>query len=261
MYPHHEASIQRVTDYFAAQPEVQALLLGGSIAHGYESATSDVDIAILVSETEHEQRLREGRLQFYSRDLVTYPEGYVDGKYQSMSFLRQVAEKGSDPARFAFAGSRILFSRIADLEPTLQRITRYPLEQKLSRIQRFYAQLEAWYWYVGEALRLSNRYLLNVSMDKLVLFSGRLLLTHNELFYPYHKWFLRVLADAPHRPADLLERINALYANPCTESAQELYECVRNYRAWEVSTSGWPNQFMLDSELNWLDGHTPIDDL
>jgi predicted nucleotidyltransferase len=50
MYPHHSQTIQNVTAYFQRDPEVQALLLSGSIAHGFQSPTSDVDIMIFVSE-------------------------------------------------------------------------------------------------------------------------------------------------------------------------------------------------------------------
>jgi len=46
MHLHHTQSIQNVTDYFQHDLEVLALLLGGSIPHGFETATSDVDIII-----------------------------------------------------------------------------------------------------------------------------------------------------------------------------------------------------------------------
>jgi len=49
MHPHHTASIQRVTEYFEHDPEVLALLLGGSIAHGFETATSDVGMLVSFS--------------------------------------------------------------------------------------------------------------------------------------------------------------------------------------------------------------------
>ena len=46
MYPHHSQTIQNVKEYFQREPEVQALLLSGSIAHGFHTPTSDVDIMI-----------------------------------------------------------------------------------------------------------------------------------------------------------------------------------------------------------------------
>ena len=201
MYPHHSQTIQNVTEYFQRDPEVQALLLSGSIAHGFQSSTSDVDIMIFVSDEDHQKRYQSGQLHFFNMDLCTYEGGYVDGKYLSLSFVKQVLEKGSEPARFAFEGSRILLSRVPGFEEEVCRIPTYPIVEKAKRIKRFYAQFEAWHWYCGEALKQGNSYLLGTAVSKLILFAGRLILAHNEMLYPYHKWFLRVLENAPDKPA------------------------------------------------------------
>lgn len=261
MYPHHRESIERVRAYFEAIPSVQALLLGGSLAHGFESSTSDVDIMIIVTEEEYQERLKTEQMAFYNRELCTYPEGYVDGKHLSIGFLRNVAQQGSEPARFAFAGSQVLFSRVEGLDELLQQITRYPVAQKVYRINRFFAQFEAWNWYAHEAIRLNNRYLLGVSVQKMALFGGRMVLAHNEMLYPYHKWFLRVLEGAPDKPADLVMRLREVCDQPSEQSVVAFYECVRNHRTWEVAETGWPNQFVLDSEMNWVHGMPPVDDL
>ncbi len=261
MYPHHTQSIQNVTEYFQRDPEVLALLLGGSIAHGFETETSDIDILIVVSEEDYRKRLEANQVHFFNMDLCTYPGGYVDGKYTSLSFIQQVQEKGSEPARFAFAGSCILFSRIERLEETLQQVAQYPTAEKFQRIQRLYAQFEAWHWYCQEALRLRNEYLLETSVSKLILFSGRLILAHNELLYPYHKWFLRVLEDATDKPAGMLEAIHQLTVMHISENIEALYEKVKTFQPWVTGEFSWPTQFMFDSELNWMDAKTPVDDL
>jgi hypothetical protein len=110
-------------------------------------------------------------------------------------------------------------------------------------------------------LKLDNHYLLGVSVGKLVLFGGRLILAHNETLYPYHKWFFEMLQRVDERPPDLFDVIGRLYANPTGESVDAFYETVRTFREWPDLISGWGDQFMLDSELNWLDGAPPIDDL
>src|SRR5512139_649389 len=225
MDPHHAQSIQNVKEYFQRDPEVLALLLGGSIAHGFELPVSDVDIMILVSDADHRKRLAENRVHFFSLDLCTYEGGYVDGKYINPTFVEQVKQKGSEAARFAFAGSRVLFSRIEGLEDEIRQIAAYP-EGKEERIKRFYAQFEAWHWYCQESLRLKNEYLLETSISKFILFSGRLILAHNELLYPYHKWFLRVLEDAKNQPEGLLDSIRQLNAEPTSENVEALYEKV-----------------------------------
>ena len=261
MQVHHAESIQRVTECFQHDPEVRALLLGGSIAHGFETPASDIDILILVADEDYNKRFAENRIHFFNTELTTYKGGYVDGKYFTQSFLRQVIEKGSEPARFAFAGSQILFSKINGFEQEILNAAKYPVKKKTEHIQRFYGQFEAWHWYCGEALQKGNRYLLGTSISKFILFSGRLILAHNELLYPYHKWFLKVLEGANDKPADLLDCIHDLNDNPNTENIEALYEKVKSFRPWIAGDFNWSAQFMLDSELNWLDDKTPIDDL
>jgi dTDP-4-dehydrorhamnose 3,5-epimerase-like enzyme len=56
MLPHHSQSIQNVKEYFQRDPEVQALLLSGSIAHGFQNPASDVDVMIFVSEENYQKR-------------------------------------------------------------------------------------------------------------------------------------------------------------------------------------------------------------
>jgi len=261
MHPHHTKAIQRATEYFQRDPEVQALLLGGSIAHGFETETFDIDIIIFVSDDDYKKRFAENCVHFFNTELAAYQNGYVDGKYSTRSFVQQVIEKGSEPARFAFAGSQILFSRLDGFEKEIRKAAEYPLKDKAERLKRFHAQFEAWHWYCSEALNKGNKYLLGTSVSKFILFSGRLILAHNELLYPYHKWFLKVLETAKDKPTDLLESIRNLNENPIAENIETLYEKVKSFRTWVEGDFNWPTQFMLDSELNWMDGKTPVDDL
>ena len=188
MHPHHTQSIHNVAEYFQRDPGVLALLLGGSIAHGFESPTSDVDIMIFVSDENYQQRFQKGEIHFYNKELCTYEGGYVDGKYLSLEFVKQFAAGGSEPARFAFAGS-------------------------------------------------------------------------NELLYPYHKWFLKVLEGAKDKPDDMLPCIYLLNESPIDEKIEVFYEKIRTFQPWTDTPFSWPAQFMLDSELNWMDGRTSVDDL
>jgi hypothetical protein len=263
MYPHHAETIQNLKQHFESQPQVLALLLSGSIAHGFESEDSDVDILIIVTEEEYQSRQHSRTTTFFNTSLCKYPEGifgYVDGKYLSISFIRQVAEKGSEPARFAFDGVKILFSKI-DLQEDLRRVVAYPVAEKEERIRRFRFQFEAWNWFCGEARKKNNQYLLGVAVSKLLLFGGRLILAHNEMLYPFHKWFLRVLESAPDKPDGLLPCMHKLSSERSVDNINEFYQMVGNFRDWNMDPTRWGAQFMVDSEMNWLHGHTPVDDL
>jgi hypothetical protein len=261
MEEHHKQTIINVTRHFEHDPEVLAVLLGGSLAHGFATASSDVDIVIVVPDQSFQERSTCDRLLFFSRELCSYPGGYVDGKYHSRSYLDEVRLRGSEPARFAFQDAQLLLSRGGDWAELLRQIARYPREHKADRIRRFYAQFEAWHWYAQEAVRHENHYLLALSVTKLVLFGGRLILAHNEQLYPYHKWFLRVLAQVHDKPAGMLEQIEALCRQPTLEAVEVFFETITSFREWEATAGAWPGEFLRDSEWNWLNGQTPVDDL
>lgn len=261
MYPHQQAAVERVIKHFSAQPEVLAVLLAGSIAHGFASEASDVDILIIVSDEVYQKKLEGQQTAFFDIEMAGYPGGYIDGKYLSPKFLDRVAEIGSEPARFAFADAQILFSYMDDLEQRLARVTRYPVENKLNRIQRFCAQLEAWHWYTGEAAKKQDPYLMTTAAGKLMLFGGRILLAHNELLYPYHKWFLAVLEGATEKPEGIVDLMRSLGKEPNQTAADQFYALVKNFRAWEVGDVSWPNWFMDDTELRWMNNSASIEDL
>lgn len=261
MFPHHESAIARVAAAFQEQPGVQAVLLGGSIAHGFANETSDVDIMIVVSDEEHNTRLADGAFHYYNGDLCTYDGGYVDGKYISPAFLDAVERSGSEPARFAFADARVLFSRFDGLDEQVKRIARYPVEEKASRIARFHAQLEGWYWYAGEAAKRSDSYLMGVAATRMLLFGGRMVLAHNETLYPFHKWFYKVLDGVPQKPDDLLDAMRQLSKDQTLENAARFHDLVIGFREWETDGLPWPNRFMVDSELTWMRDATAIDDI
>ena len=75
MHPHHSQTIQNVKEYFQRDPEVQALLLSGSIAHGFQVPASDVDIMIFISEEDYQKHIQSGQLTFFNTDLCTYAGG------------------------------------------------------------------------------------------------------------------------------------------------------------------------------------------
>lgn len=262
MHKHHAESIENTKKYFLANSSALALLLSGSIAHGFEDADSDVDILIVLSNEEYEKLVMSGsRLTFKSFELCTYSGGFVDGKYISIDFVRRVAAQGSEPARFGFDGAKILFSRVEGLEELLKEVVMYPTSQKEARIVKFRAQLEAWHWYCSEGRKRDNPYLLGIAASKLVLFGTRLILAHNEMLFPFHKWMLKVLEQAPEKPDGIADCIDKLSRNPTSENVETFYEMIKNFRNWEESPNGWGSQYMLDVELNWMDGTTPVDDL
>jgi hypothetical protein len=81
------------------------------------------------------------------------------------------------------------------------------------------------------------------------------------MLYPYHKWFLKVLENARDKPDGFMACLRALNAETTPDNIEAFYQTVKTFQPWNQNPYGWGAQFMLDSELNWMDGKTPVDDM
>lgn len=263
MYQHHTDAIKRICAKLQKDPAVKAVIIGGSVAHGFAGPSSDIDIMIVLDEHAYAERLKKKKLLYLNIAAITsarYKGGMIDGKYISLNFLKKVARTGSEPARFAFKDAFIGFSRIKGLEALLEKIAQYPVKNKTENIRSFCAQFEAWYWYAQEGIKKNNEYLIRHSVNNMVLFGGRIILAQNEILFPYHKWFLSVLESAPDKPKDVMKCIDAAVHAPDADTIKALYRCVKKYKKFPLSFFEWPSIFMADTELAWMTGHVAVGD-
>ncbi|KGE72756.1 nucleotidyltransferase domain-containing protein [Spirochaeta lutea] len=260
-YDHHRTTLANVRTRFQDDPEILALYVGGSLAHGYAKADSDVDIILIISEQDYQIRKQAGNLLFFSADLSTYQGGYVDGKFITPVYLDTVARQGNQPSRYAFKDCFPLIIRDSALESLVFRAACFPDEQQSALAERFYAQLQAWRWYFYEGNKHQNPYLIATAVQNVVLYACRIVLNHNRLLYPYHKWMLAEVQSAPEKPENLLDLIHTLVEHRRPEDLEAL---CRGIEAMNTATQGphdWPNYFLQDVETPWMRSEPYIADL
>jgi hypothetical protein len=261
VHDHHRATIDRAAARLRERDDVLAVLVGGSIAHGFASETSDVDLLIVIDDADWEQRLATGDVTELDLESPTYEGGYVDSKYTSLAFIRDVAARGSETARFAFAGVRVAWSRIDGLEEACAAAARYPTAEQADRIRAFHAQLEYWQWMFSEGDRSANAYVRALAAPNVVLFAGRLILAHNAVLYPGFKWLLRALREVPDQPGGLTAAIEAVVERPDRAAVDGLVNLVRGFRDWDVAGQSWGARFIVDTELAWMGGRPAVAEL
>jgi hypothetical protein len=260
VHDHHREAIERLRRHFVDDPRYPALILGGSLVKGTARPDSDVDTLLIATDEEYERCGRERDHWFLSGDFTDYEGGYVEGKIVDLAFLHDVAERGSETARAAFVGARVLYSRIPEVEELVRRIPSYPEAKAQERIESFYVQVRLLRWFIDEAEKRADRYLLLRSAADMALFAGRLVLADNRILFPYHKWFMREVRNAPHKPDGICERVDALLERPSGENAQRLDECVVAAYDPGLSWTQIATRFMTDREWSWRYGSPPLED-
>jgi hypothetical protein len=261
MLEHHKRAVENLVNLYKDDREFMAMIVAGSVAKGWARSDSDLDYMLIVTDHEFEKRRTNCQLHVDPPAAIDYPGCYVDGKIIPLQFLCDVADHGSEPARFAFTNAFVAYSRIAELDELLKKIPVYQVGQQEEKMISFYTQVIVWQWYVGQAGKTNDLYLLTRSASQLALFGGRLILAYNKMLYPYHKWFIKQLENAPEKPDALLALLAALLKSPSKENADPFAECVLNFRDWpKPKNDGVCTQFFQDSEWNWHHLSIPVED-
>ena len=260
MEAQHQRAIERVTEHFRDDPHFPAMLIGGSVAKGRARPDSDVDIMLVATDEEYARRRAAGDTLYFTREFSDYPDGYVDGKILSLGFLREAAARGSEPTRAAFVHAFLAYSHLPEVADVLARIPVYPEDEQAAKITGFYTQMVVNHWYIGEAERHGNLYLLTHAAADLVLFGGRLILAHNKILYPFHKWFMHELAHAPEQPANLVAQAESLLRAPSKETAGRFYESLNQFRDWGLTEQEAFRHWTEDYEWAWRTARPPLAD-
>lgn len=258
---HHQRAIDRLVQEYENDPRFLALIIGGSVAKNCAREDSDVDFMIVATPEVYQEQKEKEDLFINRTDLCDYPNGFVDGKIINMAYLEEVSQKGNEPSRAAFDGAFLAYSHVDTLQNLVQEIHRYPEEGLEQRKKSFYAMAFIQNWLMGEANRHNNTYTKTRAASQLALFAGRLILAHNRILFPYHKWFLHYLEKCEHKPEGFLTQMDILLKTPNAENAQSFFQSLRNCHDWGVSDHEAYMWFMEKVEWSWMDGTTPLEDL
>ena len=186
--------------------------------------------------------------------------GFVDGKIINEEFLYKVRDNGNEPTRAAFDGAIIGFSKIEDIQKTMNKIVEYPEDLRAEKLKTFYSMAFIQNWLMGEAERHNNFYTKHRAASQLVLFAGRLILAYNRVFFPYHKWFYEYLGRCSKKPPYLINNMNQLLKEPNAKNAENLFKSIKRFEDWKVTDIEAFLWFMEDVEMSWLKGNHIIED-
>lgn len=258
MHTHHQRAIARIIERVRADPDVLALVIIGSVARGDATAGSDLDGYLILTDTAYQARQAAALSAWSATELCDWPGGTAGGLAVDLAMLSDAAERGPEPARYAFTGAFAPFSRVPNLDALLQRIPAYPEHERTEKLISFASQLPVHLAYLRLGEYSDNPYLLAETAVEIVLFGGRLILAHNRMLYPNRKWFMRELARAPERPPGLVGLAERLLRTPSIAHAQAFCDTVLNFAPWPRPPEGTMARFQRDRELHWRSGTAPL---
>ncbi len=260
MKPHHERAVSRLKDKYENDVRFLALIIVGSVAGGTARDESDVDHILVATDDEFARRLSGTDIHYSTPDLCDYPGGYVEGKIVDLGFIREAVARGSEPARSQFAGACVVFTKIPGLAELVKQAAAYPENERGEKIRTFYAHLKVLRDYLSYGEQKNDRYIILRASSGMALFAGRLILAHNRILYPYHKWFLQAVRNAPDKPPHFMEFLDAFLERPTSAAGDALCDCLVDFMHLKDCEKGFISRFVIDTEWNWRHGRGPVED-
>lgn len=260
MRPHHERAVAKLREMYEPEDCCLALIIVGSVAAGTAHDDSDVDHIVVVTDEEFVRRAAGETVHYWTADFCDYAGGYVEGKFVDRRFIEEAAVRGSEPARAQFIGAQVIFSKIPDLSAIVARIPEYPEQERDHKIRSFYAHMNVLRGYLQYGEQKGDRYIILRAAAGITLFGGRLVLAHNRVLYPYHKWFMREQRNVPESPPGFLCLLNAFLETPSTATCDEFCNGIVDFMGLQEYEPGFISRFVMDTEWNWLCGRGPVED-
>lgn len=252
MYMHHEEAIENLINYFNQDKDVIAIVLGGSVAKQCERIDSDIDTMIIVTDEKQKQLAAENRLAECISGHCNYKGGYFDLKYYTKSYLKAIAENGSEPSRNAFLKARCLYTKDKEIDDIIKSISIFQINQKEEKMLSFYSTFNLSYGYLWASSN-DNIYLRVKTASDIVLFGFRLLLEENEKLFPCHKSLIKAVEELENKPENIIEKAELLLKNFDETSKTDFVDSILNFIKYQPPEDYAKilTRFVDDSELWW----------
>jgi hypothetical protein len=163
--------------------------------------------------------------------------------------------------RASFRDSRVICSRIDDLERLVAKIGEYPEAGCAERCQSYLAQAQLYgKCFLPHAVRKGDPYLTQHAASRLVLFAGRLLLTDQRILFRSHKDLLADLERTDGVPAEMVDSLRSILVTPTEDVARSLVDALAGLRGeWRLPFTRTVSRFIRDVEWAWYSGEQPQD--
>lgn len=228
-YPHHREAVKELISIFREKEGVIALVFGGSVAKHMEREDSDIDAMVIVTEEFYERKRKVNCIaECISMGDCAYPGGYFDVKYMTKDYIRDAAEKGSEPTRNSFIGSHVLFSADEEVTELVRRIPVFQKQEFEEKMLSFFSNLQLNYNYFWKACRPEGYMKLKVASE-IVYSLYRMVLQENEILFPCNRRLEQFVKLAPDQPEHLVEYCEEFCR---TLEDEPLDKAVEAWKAW-----------------------------
>lgn len=250
-YDHHREAVKKFVTLFDHRSEVIALVFGGSVAKKMERPDSDIDGMVIVTDEYFEKMQRENRTAECIH-ACDYEGGYYDVKYMTKGYIADAAEKGSEPTRNSFIGSKVLFTRDAEIWDIVRRIPVFQEQETEEKMLSFLSDFVLNYGYFWNCCRPEG-YMKIRTASEMVYSLYRMVLQENKILFPCNRRLEQFVKEAPNQPEGMVEACEKFCETLETKYIDRAFELWKGWTKYpyEMDHAIFQSRYCDDFEQWW----------
>jgi predicted nucleotidyltransferase len=234
------------------------IILCGSLAKNTENENSDVDIFVIVDDIEFEKRkLYKDYFVGTIFEQSNYPV-YIDGKIINKDFLKRIWTEGNECIKYTFSQVKLLYSLDNEIEEIIKNIEKTNYNKK-ENIKKFYALMKSYKFKAGDDME--NIIQIKHGIFYTVFFACRLVLAHNDIYYPCVKNMEKEIEKCINKPKNFIQNMHKLLDTYSFEELETFYitteEYFKEYRFDDKIRKG----YVIENESYWFFGERPYSEI
>ena len=252
MDPRYRQAIDKLVSLHKDDPKNVALIICGSVARAQTREGSDVDLYVVVTDEEFE-RVSSRHDYFYGTwDPTAFFGIEIDGRIIGKRCLEDAVMHASEPTRATLAYAYTEFSHDPEIDVLIKKIGVYPEWDFERRIKAFYSHVRHFRYIAEHGSQLGNEYLVKTSIAQLVFFAARVVLAHNRVLYPCHKYMFAALGTCESMPDGFIDMSHDLLNRMELQAAIRYYDAVAAYFAEYDLPDQERIGLILENEWSWF---------
>jgi len=234
------------------------IILGGSLAKNSGNENSDVDIFVIVDNSEFERRkLTKDYFVGTIFDQTNYPV-YIDGRIINLDFLRKIWTEGNECVKNTFSNVKLIYSLNREIDELIKNKNKANYNKK-ENIRKFYALMKSNKFKANDDI--NNIMQIKHGMFYTVFFACRLVLAHNDIYYPCIKNMEKEIMNCKRKPQNFIEGIHKVLETNSFDELEKFYketeEYFKEYRFDDKIRKG----YVIENENYWFFGERPYSEI
>jgi predicted nucleotidyltransferase len=253
-----EKTIEMIKNVAKSYNYILGVILIGSLAKNTGNKESDVDIIVVVDDDEFMKRkLIKNYFCGTIFDQPNYPT-YIDGKIVNKEYLRKIWSEGNECVKNTFSEVKLIYLRDPEISKLLNDFDKINYN-KNENIKKFYALMTSYSLKAKDDV--NNIIQIKHGIFNTVFFACRLILAHNDVYYPYVKNMEKAIKNCEKKPDNFLENMYKVLETFSFNDLDLFYETTEEYFKEYKFDDSLRKGYVIENEEYWFFNVRPYSEI